>query len=243
MAPAAKAPVFDATPSYLSKTFFRFGDQLITLEKYGREDERPYVLVGLHGDEAAANYSAFLFARSHGAAFFRLQNDKKNVEADLLDRKVRFDPGNIFTSLGRQVNLRLNKCWSKFTNQRVQELASFLVGQVVRDKTVIAVHNDHNESVGDYQEGGRLAKQVKEVYVQPSSDAHDFFLTTDENIFNKLKDRDFNIILQKKGKMKDDGSLGVYCAKAGKSFVSVETLSAHSGMQQKMLSAIDAVLQ
>src|SRR5689334_15173342 len=76
-----------------AKRFFRIGDQLLTMERYAQGASRSYVLVSLHSNETPAIRTALSFALDKGAVFYRLDNgNKRNVEADLLDRKVCFDP-------------------------------------------------------------------------------------------------------------------------------------------------------
>jgi hypothetical protein len=243
-APKATAPETNTTLN-LSRSFFRIGDQLMTLERYEGGYERPYVLVSLHSNEMAAIHTAMAFASTTGATFYRLQNrDKRHVEADLLDRKVRFDPGKVFTANGRKIMLKKNDCWDKDINDRVQEFAHFLTGQVVTRKTVVAVHNnDDHRKVHDYAPGGTLEKSAKELYINPSMDPDDFLLTTDEEIYGDIKARGFNVVLQNNARVDDDGSLAVYCARAKRKFVKIETKSEHVAMQEEMLVALDRVLR
>lgn len=239
-APKALAP----EPQSLSKSFFRFGDVLLTLEKYTNGTDRPYVLVSLHSNEAGSIATARSFALAHGTEFFRLQYaDRRNVEANLMDRKVVFDPARIFTSWGRRLILKKNNCWDKMVNNRVQQLAHFVTAEVVREKTVVAVHNTEGDGLLDFQKGGKLEKATRSVFRNPALDPHDYILTTDEALYAQLKARQLNVVLQNNARTKDDGSLRVYCVKAKTPYVHIETLAGHRAEQERMLEAVDAILQ
>ncbi|MFL5772551.1 MAG: hypothetical protein ACJ75F_05305 [Flavisolibacter sp.] len=228
----------------VSKSFFRIGDRVLTLEKYVAHSERSYVLVSLHSNEMVAINTSMQFAQQHGTTFYRLDNNnQKNVEADFLDEKVKFDPNHIFTSWGRRLNLKLNRCWNNMTNKKVQQFAHFLTNEFVLDKTIVSVHNsDNNASVNDYRFLGKNEKQAREIHQSRLMDPSDFFVTTDEKIYEQLQNRDFNVVLLQKGKVKDDGSLGVYCTKANKAFVNIEARASHPEEQQRMLLVIDSIL-
>src|SRR6476661_8685842 len=102
---APKATSYASLYAYKTpeKTFFRIGDQLITLEKYGNGSSRQYAIVALHGNETSAIEGAQAFAQAHGANFFRIGNQEtQKVEGVLMDRKICFDPNNIFTVNGRK---------------------------------------------------------------------------------------------------------------------------------------------
>lgn len=233
------------SPDYLSKSFFRFGDQLITLEKYDQGAERSYLLVSLHSNETQAIQNTMSFARSHNAVFYKLGNqNRRNVEANLLDKKISFDPYRIFTGMGRKINLKLNRCFDRATSNRVQQFAHFLTGEMDPYKTLVSVHNtdEHPISFTDYKKGGKMEKQAGEVHQNDLLDVKDFFLTNEESIYHQLKARNFNVVLQPRGKMKDDGSLGLYCSKSNKPYVAIETKADHKKEQQEMLTAIDQIL-
>jgi len=242
-APKTTMPVFNANPISVSKSFFRFGDQLITLEKYGSEDARSYVLVSLHGNELSSLNTALHFANEKGATLYRLKHkDTRLVEADLHDQKVRFDPNQIFTCWGRRVHLKANNCYNRFSLERVEQLSRFVLNELRWDKTVVSLNNSEGRiSINDYRHG-KAEKEVKEIYVCSTMDPYDYFVTGEEVIYQALKARDFNVVLQHRNHVKDNGSLSLYLLRSDRAFVNVETKSDHAEEEARMLEALDGIL-
>lgn len=228
----------------LSKSFFRIGDQLITLEKHGTVDTKNYVLVSLHCNEITAISTAYSFAREKGAAFYRLRHQNRlQVTADLHDETVSFDPNRIFTTWGRRVHLKNNKCLNKYAIQRVEQFARFLLAEMPWHRVIVSVNNTASRvRVTDYTHGD-LEKQVKKIHINRELDALDYFLTADEEIYESLVVQNFNVVLLNRNKVKDNGSLSVYCAKDNQRFVNIETKADHVAEQERMLEAVDAILQ
>lgn len=206
--------------------------------------DNPYLLISLHNNERTAISVASRFVREHNAAFFELVNDgNHNIEANLINRKIAFDPNMIFTTTGRKVNLKSNHCWNNFNSVQAQLFARYLLEEFMEAKTIVALHNaDGNFTIKDYKNGS-MAKLTKEIYISTSANESDFILTTVDRIFEQLKAQNFNVVLLTNHKVRDNGSLGYYCAKANKPFVSIETAFDHKEEQLKMLTAIDTLLQ
>ncbi|HWJ90351.1 MAG TPA: hypothetical protein VNR87_04530 [Flavisolibacter sp.] len=224
--------------------FFRLGDQLITLEKYARPEAASYVLVSLHSNELAAIRTAMNFAEARNAVFYRLMNsERRNVEADLLDKKITFDPNCIFTTTGRKQNLKMNHCFDKPIDEQVFQLSRFIIRDMSNEKAIVSVHSSDDHSILEYKKGGALHKQAKEICQQPSMDAGDFMVTNEEYIYRALKSKGFNVVLQNKAKAKDDGSLGIFCSRAGKPYVGIETRAGHTEEELRMLDAVDRIFE
>jgi hypothetical protein len=243
-APKTPTPVFNANPITVSKSFFRFGDQLITLEKYGSEEARSYVLVSLHGNELSSFNTALAFAGAQHAPLYRLKHkDTRLVVADLHDHTVQFDPAQIFTTWGRRVHLKKNNSLNRYAIEQVELLSHFLLNEMPLNKTIVSLNNSEGRySINDFVKG-KLEKEAKDVYVAAGMDPFDYFSTADEAIFEKLKAKDLNVVLLQKGKVKDNGSLSVYCLRSNSTFVNIETKAEHTGEEVRMLEALDAVLK
>ena len=225
--------------------FFKLGDKLLSLAKHGDEKEAPYVLISLHSNETTAIDAARIFIEKEGGLFLELLNyDQRLIEFNEAGEKFVFDPNRIFTSVGRIANLKLNKSYNKSVEQQVGQFARFVLAEIPADKTVIAVHNntEGNYTINDYKKGNKHDKDAELVYQNPLLDEDDFFLTTDMSLFKSLKDKNFNVVLQHKTNAKDDGSLSIYCARSNRSYVNIETEHGHLNEQQKMLSALNEIL-
>ena len=221
----------------VNKSFFRIGDQLITLEKYGKAVDHPFVFVSLHSDETSYINAGLRMAHSQKAFFIRLVNKQgRNVEADLFDRKLVFDPNSIFTSWGRRIHLKSNDCWSKSADDYVQQFARFVLNEMPGNKTIVMLHPG-KPTLQAYHPGGAMEKMTKEIYVNPAMDAGQFFITADEDIFSQLKESKYNAVLQHAKKMDDDGSLAVFCAKSARPYI---YMVANEG-EEEMIAMLDGL--
>ena len=75
----------------------------------------------------------------------------------------------------------------------------------------------------EYARGNKRSADCKKVYINGEQDADDFFLTTDNDLYEKLADKGFNTILQDNKNCTEDGSLSVYCGKKSIRYVNCET--------------------
>jgi len=225
--------------------FFKLGDKLLSVARHGDEKEAPFILISLHSNETTAINTARSFIEKEGGLFLELLNyDQRLVVFNEAEGKFSFDPNRIFTPAGRIANLKLNKSYNKKVEQQVQQFARFVLAEIPGIKTIIAVHNntDGNYTINDYKKGNKLERDALLVYQNPALDEDDFFLTTNLSLFKSLKAEKFNVILQDKGKAKDDGSLSIYCARSNRPYVNVETEHGHLEQQQKMLSVLNEII-
>lgn len=226
-----------------ARSFFRLGDQLVTLARYTQDHPRSYMLVSLHSNEQAAIASAIAFADARHVEFLQLMNqDKKNVEASLMDRPLHFDPAMIFTSWGRRNNLKTHGSWYRAADECVEQFARFLLNDMRQTRTIVSLHSEGQLTINDYAKGGRLDDHARELFRNAGSDAADFFMTTDEDLYYVLKQRGCNVVLQRSTHMNDDGSLNVYCAKTRRAAVTIETRPDHEAEREAMLNVLDEVL-
>lgn len=230
---------------FTERNFFRLGDRVLTLAKHGYEDDKPYVLLSLHNNEYTAIQSGLDYVTEYGGTFYELvNNQQRNISFVLMDQRYHFDPNRIFTYRGREANLRMFKSWDKRTHDQVLQFAQFILNEIPFRKTIVALHNntDGEYDLNDYKKGGRYYRETKAVHSNPDMDRDDFFLTTDATIYKRLKELNYNVVLQNNSKVKDDGSLSVYCAKVNRKYINIETQFGHTGVQQEMLDVLEKVL-
>lgn len=225
--------------------FFKLGGKLLSVARHGDEKEAPFVLISLHSNETTAIDAARIFIEKEGGLFLELLNyDQRLIEFNEAGKKFVFDPNRIFTPAGRIANLKLNKSYNRIVAQQVQKFARFILAEIPGNKTIIAVHNntEGNYTINDYKKGNILENDAELIYQNPALDEDDFFLTTDLSLFKSLKANEFNVVLQHKSKAKDDGSLSIYCARSNRPYVNIETEHEHLDEQQKMLTALQDIL-
>lgn len=240
--PQQNSHAYSATSPSFTKTFFRLGDQLITVEKSG-PDNHSILIIGLHNNEQTAILNASFFAEGYGTRFIQLQHKGgQYIEANLRDKNIRFDPDKIFTPAGRKINLKETKSWSKFSIQQVGLFARFMENQFANTTTIISVHEtDNEENIYDYTHTPSLIRMSKAIHISETSNPDDFIITTDENLFKKLKPS-FNVVLLNKHKIKDDGSLKLYCIRGNKTFVQIQTSAEHTAEQNEMLRSVCSIM-
>lgn len=231
---------------FTERNFFRLGDRVLTLAKHGNDDTKPFILLSLHNNEHTAIQTGMNYVTENGGAFYQLINEgERNVAFVLMDQRYLFDPNRIFTYRGREANLRLFQSLNKRTHDQVLQFAQFILNEIPFRKTIVALHNntDGEYDLGDYKRGGKYHRETRAVHYNPDMDLDDFFLTTDETVYRRLKDLNYNVVLQNNSKVKDDGSLSVYCAKVNRKYINIETQFGHTGVQQEMLDVLEKVLK
>ena len=240
----AKAPMTKKAVA-TKKSYFRFGEKVVTLAKHATPADQPFVLISLHNNEYEAAETAQKFVAEQGGTFLELQNNnERNIEFSLFDKQMIVDPNNIFTPKGRWNDLAANQKKDHVISQQIGELASFIINELPLQKAIVSLHNNISGGhiIEMYGKNGSLAKNVRSFYQNPEMNSADFFFTTDKAVFEQLKDRKFNVVLQD-FQAKDDGSLTVFCAKTRRSYIGIETQNGHTEMQEKMLNAIAEILK
>jgi hypothetical protein len=102
---------------------------------------------------------------------------------------------------------------------------------------VIALHNNTNKkySFKSYMTGEEYEKEAEALVLGKYKDKDDFYFVTDHDIMHRLSEGRYHIVLQHNDMMTDDGSLSVYCGKAGIPYINVEAEHHHLVRQIKML--------
>ena len=127
----------------------------------------------------------------------------------------------------------------------MEAFARFIIKIIPENNIIIAVHNNTNDrySIEDYKQGGGLQKDAEDVYINDAWDKDDFILTTDKGIFEKLKIKKANVILQHPETVTDDGSLSVYCAKIKRQYINIEAQEGHLKQQLQMLQIVKDIIE
>ena len=228
----------------IKKSYFRLGEKVVTLVRHGVKTSEPYVVVSLHDNEFTASEAARKFVARHGGLYLQLENDnQKNIAFSLFNKKMVIDPNNIFTPKGRWQDLSAGQKKEHIIGQQITGLANFIIEELPIDKTIISVHNnvEGEYAIARYAKGKDLHRNVKQIYTNPEMDPDDFIVTTDKDIFDSLKDRKINVVLQSY-QSRDDGSLSIFCTKTRRSYVGVETQLGHYAEQEMLLNIVADIL-
>ena len=154
----------------------------------------------------------------------------------------KFDPNRIYTDQGRMATLTANGSFTPESDSIVKDIATFFLEKFIdSQKLVIAVHNNTDGgglTINSFAKGGDYAKDTKKIHINKCLDEDDFYLTTNTKIYEFLRKKNFNILLQNNENVTDDGSLSVYAAQHKIAYLNVEAQHGHLEQQIEMLQAI-----
>lgn len=219
---------------------YNFGEKKLTLTSTTYTTGIPIHLLQLHSNETTAGEVARKISAELGIDFLRIENNNQRlIEFHLQSAAYRFDPNRIFSTRGIVASLQKLSQYSEDAFQAIFYFREFLLGLIDKDKIMVAVHNntDGAFSLADYQKA-----ETGLVHQNPALDADDFFITTDSLIFSRLKAANFNVVLEYRDALADDGSLSIYSARNNLHYVNVEAQHGHAKEQEEMLRALVGIL-
>jgi hypothetical protein len=145
-------------------------------------------------------------------------------------QKAQFgkDSKTMFLNVHRDLPSSAEKVVGAFADSLMQDLKDARI--------IIAMHNN--------TDGKPLSvKSFKDRYVNPAMDTDDFILTTEKKIYDQLKKKKINAVLQTQETSSDDGSLAIYCSKKKIPYINIEAQEGHKVQQVQMLNALTDVIQ
>jgi len=74
-------------------------------------------------------------------------------------------------------------------------------------------------------------------------DVDDFILTTDRSLFNRIKEKNINVVCEDINAIRDDGSLSVYAARNKIPYVNIEAEHQHFDEQLQMLMVLEDIIK
>jgi hypothetical protein len=203
-------------------------------------DRRRFIWI--HGNEQ----TAFEVLTKHfadgaqGRGFFIRNGAERN--APLLGGKL--DPNRMFSRVGAERSLRsLNPSWtaeqvSRALRELDEDRDGFVRRILPRDAgLLVALHNNGPA----YSVDDELAISDA-VALGDKAHPDEFMLCTARTDFEFLAGGSFNVLLQHKAPLEDDGSLSRLCAARGVRYVNIEAGLGNAAAQQRMLAWVEAVL-
>lgn len=195
------------------------------------------VLVALHENEGTAVRAARQVIAKTGGTLIELKHGgTREIAFSLGGKRYAIDPNRMFTPAGIKAHLRGG--YSPEAHAAVAHFAEE-VASLIRGRMIVSLHNNTagSYSIRSYEPGGKLARDAKRVHIDPAQDPDDFFFVTSARWFEPLKKAGYNVAVQS-ARVTDDGSLSVYAARRGISYVNVEAENGHGAVQAKMLEAV-----
>jgi len=222
---------------------YELGDRKLELRvsRYGEGDEM--LVLNLHDDERTSVEAAKPVLAEKGGLLLRIANDSQRlITFTHKGRDYRFDPNRIFSRAGVVASLQLlGSRPDEEVIKLVEGFARFVLEQLPREiPLLLAVHNNDEGrlSVDSYRTGGNLQREAALVHKEARLDPDNFFLTTDEALYQRLSAHGYNVVLQDNERATDDGSLSVYCGKMGIRYVNVEARHGQLQVQEAMIRAL-----
>jgi hypothetical protein len=226
--------------------FYKLAENIIPIkiQQYGERTD--IVFINLHDDEVTSVDAAKRVLEEYGGILIEIENNAQRNIRFRLDRYFyKVDPNRIFSEEGIKKSLEQFGKTSGNAIDEVEKLGQRII-QLIPDgaKCVIALHNNTPDlfSVTEYAPGNKRSVDSKKVYINAEQDTDDFFLTTDNNLYEKLADKGFNTILQDNNNCIEDGSLSVYCGKKNIRYVNCETEHGKNEQYYEMMKALMATL-
>jgi hypothetical protein len=209
-----------------------------------KNDHPGFVFVNLHHDETTAAQTTMKIIETNGGNLIRIENNNnRNIEFNIDQQTFKFDPNRMFTPEGRKLSLTKNGNYSEPADKEVEGFANKILDQVRSFHYILSIHNntDGNYSVADYS--GKLKQDAAQVHINPQMDSDDFVFTTNPEVFNSLRSKNINAVLQDNALAADDGSLSVYAGRNRLKYANIETEHGHSKEQERLIKEILKLLK
>lgn len=213
------------------------GLSTVTVQKTSFASNSPLLFVHLHGNETTAAEVACAAAAKQGIPTLRILNSNERlISFRLAAGQYRFDPNRIFSDAGIRNTLALYNPSADEAFAAVTAFRDTVLSLLDTGNIIIALHNNTDErfSILHYNDTGMP------VHMNRNHDPDDFFLTNDETIYSRLRELNFNVVLEEASKVEDDGSLSIYCSRQHIRYVNVE---AEHGHRQEQMLMVEALLQ
>ncbi|MEP6512914.1 MAG: hypothetical protein ABJA79_03545 [Parafilimonas sp.] len=199
--------------------------------------------IDLHENETTSVQAARKFLQEEGTALLVKihQKSERNIEFWLQNKKYLFDPNRIFTSTGRRKTLEKLSSYAPAAEKEVEKFADSILSNIKYSKLIIALHNNTEGaplSIKNY-----IGSIHFKTFVNSEMDADDFFLTTEQSIFDFLKEKKMNVVFELPDTVLDDGSLSIYCNKNKIPYINVEAQEDHFTQQLQMLETLREIIK
>lgn len=219
---------------------FTIGSTTVPIKSYTYNTSHSIQFVQLHDNEITAQQVALRLSKTYGINLLHLLNEQKRYVDFLAGGKnYRFDPNRIFSEQGITTNLQLLSHYHTEAARKIENFKNFFLDLIEEEHTVVALHNNTD---GKFSLLNYSNKPFAQVNQNPLHDIDDFFITNDKQIYQKLKNLQFNVVFEDGTKADDDGSLSIYCSRNSIRYVNIETEHGHNKEQEAMLQALIKML-
>lgn len=226
--------------------FYNLGDKTLPVKvvQYGPAND--IVCINLHDNEFTSVQAARSVLELRGGTLVKIENNAQRViRFRLRGVLYGFDPNRIFSRTGIEQTLKENGRTSPQAIEEVERFAQRMLQLMPENLScIIALHNNTEEaySIKSYLPGGNRQTDAKDVFASDQQDVDDIAYTTDKGLFEKMSALGYNSIWQDNEKVKQDGSLSVYCGEKNRKYINIETQHGRTGQYQEMLAKLIDIL-
>lgn len=206
------------------------------------------LFVNVHDNENTSVKSAERYLNEIGGRLINIENNGERL-IDFLHKGqyFAFDPNRIFSNAGIDSTIKiLSARYDPNAAKEVSRFAELLIADYIDSSNlIVSLHNnmDSSLSVLSYKNDQEINKDLGQIFINPSMDADDFILTTDISLFNRIKRKNINVVLENVNAIEDDGSLSVYAARHNIPYVNVEAQHEHSEEQLALLRLLEDIIK
>lgn len=235
----------------LQKVAFQIGETKIHAQSRQFGNGK-LTMVNVHDDEnSCVEAGAAVLAEVGGRLIELTHSGKRRVVFSLDGQEYSFDPNRIFSKTGVRLTVRNETNREGKVPEKAYRATDRFAAQFIHyfklDKApaFITLHNngDGGLSIHTYETGGDWAADTDELHVSSTIDPDEFFFVTDKRIYEGLKKRDSNVILQDNSIKRDDGSLSVFAGRHGIRYINVEAQPEHFDAQVQMIETAVEVIR
>lgn len=226
--------------------FLELGDSVVTIESEHAGATAKILFINVHENEATSVSALRNVDQAGTYRFVWLhQNGTRRIYFNHAAEVYSVDPNRIFSHEGIVATLAQDSIFSRKAERMAKALAHEILKYVHRADWVISLHNNtpDNYSILSYLPGGSEAANTGNIFVNDSLDPDDFIYTTDAWLFEALKAKRINVILQHAENVVEDGSLSVYCGAHGIPYANVEAEEGHLAEQQALIIAVLSLIE
>lgn len=204
------------------------------------------IYISVHEDEKTGIEALRVFSQRHEINYFFLKhNGERRIGCWNKSDTSSVDPNRIYSEKGVKATLEDGGKYTIKLSHGADNLADGVLKSIDTALWIIAVHNNtpDNYSILSYLPKGSEYDNMKKVFVNYNSDPDDFVYTTDQGLYEFLRNNHISVILQDNDQFIDDGSLSVYCGQHNRAYANIETEHGHILEQIDLLEMLTEYIQ
>lgn len=227
----------------------RIGETIVSVvEQCCQPCESGILYINLHSNEITSVKAAEQYLTETGGRLINIDNcGERLISFTHNSKDFTFDPNRIYSLAGINSTIRLfSHHYNIHAAKEVLKFANHLRKNYIdSSKLIIALHNNRDSSLSviTYKKEYAINEHLGKVFINPAMDSDDFMITTDTIFFNRIKEKNINVIWENVKAIKDDGSLSIYAARHNIPYINVEAQHEHSEEQLYMLKALDDIIK